>query len=298
MKPLLLSLAAALLCCTVSAKSPKTERLLLGGSGWNKIAVIDKASGRILWSYPIVEGEECNSVQMTKSGDILYAYRGGARLVSYKNKQVIWDYKAPERTELHTARQNSDGTYYLAMCGFPARIVELDKQGVRTKEITFDTEIRGLHSQLRQVSKARSGHYLAPLMGKGEVWEIDGGPKDDSPVVIVRKVTAGRSLFSVQEQPDGRWLVSCGDTHRFVYVNPETGERTEVSSQELKDVSLLFVAQTETLKNGNILLSNWGGHSNDRSQPKMVEFTPDFRVVWTLPDNPELGSVSAFWVVK
>ena len=48
----------------------KTEKLLLGGSGWNKIVIIDKESKQIEWEHPLQEGWECNSVAATPDGNI------------------------------------------------------------------------------------------------------------------------------------------------------------------------------------------------------------------------------------
>lgn len=45
----------------ISGKN-KAEKLLLGGSGWNKIVIIDKDSKQIEWEHPLQKGWECNSV--------------------------------------------------------------------------------------------------------------------------------------------------------------------------------------------------------------------------------------------
>ena len=63
----------------------------------------------------------------------------------------------------------------------------------------------------------------------------------------------------------------------------------------LKDVDLLFVAETIRLKNGNTLVCNWCGHSAIKTQAKVLEVSPDNQVVWQL-QNPEIDNVSAIWV--
>lgn len=286
-------LLAATVCAPAAAK--KTERLLVGGCAWNKVAVIDKATGRIEWSHEIGPGEECNDVQTTKKGNVLYACNTGARLISYKDQSVIWEYRAPEGCEVHTATEMPDGTFMLAMCGHPARIVTLDRNGKQIGELAFETGIGGVHGQFRQVVQGKNGNYIVPLMGTGEVIELDAKGE------VRRRVKVGGSLFSVKELKDGKWLVSCGDSHRYVVVDPVTLERRTVTSRDLSDgVKLLFVAEAQPYGNGNVVIANWPGHSRDRNQPRLLEVDPQGRVVWRLDATPEngVGAISSVYRMK
>lgn len=93
-------------------------------------------------------------------------------------------------------------------------------------------------------------------MGSGEIAEMDQNGQ------IFRKVKVGGNLFSVHELKNGNWLVGCGDAHRFIEIEARSGKiLREVNSSMLKDVDLLFVAETIRLKNGNTLVCNWCGHS-------------------------------------
>ena len=145
-----LSLVLVLILFTGTGFAKKKERLLICGCNWNKIAQIDKASGRILWSHPVLPGEDCNDIERTKQGAILYAYQKGARLIR-ENHKVVWDYKAPEKAEVYTATELPDGRFMITMCGSPAQIVFLNKQGEVVKTIPFDPGISNIHDQFRQI---------------------------------------------------------------------------------------------------------------------------------------------------
>ena len=71
--------------------------------------------------------------------------------------------------ELFTATQLNSGGYFLAICGHPARIVELDSQGNPLKEIQFETGIKRVHNQFRQIEKMcirdRSIYQILKLNG-------------------------------------------------------------------------------------------------------------------------------------
>lgn len=263
------------------------EKLLIGGCAWDKIAIIDKATKQIEWQYQFTNNEDCNDLQVTSDGNVLYAYNRGARLVDMDHN-VIWDFQVNKGEELFTARELKNGRYMLAMCGTPARIVELNRTGKVLKEKTFDTGIDKAHSQFRQISVKKNGGYVIPLMGKGEVIETDAKLR------VIRRVKCGGNPFSVLLTADGRWIVSCGDGHKLAIIEPKQEQVVEVvDSASLKDVDMNFVAEALSYDNGNILFANWNGHSKDKSQPLLVEFDSDRHVVWTLYPSVQIVNISA-----
>ncbi|WP_075556428.1 beta-propeller domain-containing protein [Parabacteroides timonensis] len=265
------------------------EKLLVSGCGWKQVAILDKATGAIEWSHPLNPGEDCNDVEMTVDGHILYAYTSGARLIT-RDQQTVWDFKTQKGEELFTATRLPSGNYMLAICGTPSRIVELDTNGKLIDELQFDTSITGVHDQFRQIVKTPQNTYLIPLMGKGEVIEMNKDKK------IVNRIHCGGNPFAIQILDNGNWLVSCGDAHNFVEIDP-TGKQIvrNVSDDNIEDITLLFVAELVRYKNGNTLISNWNGHSKNKSQPLLVEINTDNQVVWTLPLHPDIVNISAVY---
>jgi len=281
MKKQIIFLVLLLLCCSCSKK----EKLLIGGSGWQQIAIVDKSSGKIEWKHALAPGEECNKVEMTPKGHILYAYKQGAKLIDRKY-QVIWDYKANEGEEIHFASYLESGDFLLAICGHPARIVELDNNGNPVREIKFMTAIPDVHSQFRQILKTPQNTYLIPLLGKHKISELDENGR------FIKSVICGGTPFSVKLTDDGNWLVSSGDGRSLIEINSET--RATIQKIETTNYwgSLLFVAEAIRYKNGNTLIANWNGHSDDKSQPLLLEMDPSNQIVWRLPFNPEISRIS------
>lgn len=265
------------------------EKLLVSGCGWKQVAILDKATGAIEWSHPLNPGEDCNDVEMIADGHILYAYTSGARLIT-RDQQTVWDFKAQKGEELFTATRLPSGNYMLAICGTPSRIVELDTNGKLIDELSFDTSITGVHDQFRQIVKTPQNTYLIPLMGKGEVIEMN---KDKE---IVNRIHCGGNPFAIRILDNGNWLVSCGDGHNFVEIDPAAQQIVKnVGDDDVEDITLLFVAELVRYKNGNTLISNWNGHSKNKSQPLLVEINPDNQVVWALPLHPDIINISAVY---
>ena len=282
MKKQIIFFTVLVLCCSCVKK----EKLLIGGSGWQQIAIIDKKSGKIEWKHELAHGEECNKVEMTPKGYILYAYKQGARLIDRKH-QVIWDYKVNEGEELHFASQLETGDYLLAICGHPARIVELDKDGNPSKELSFNTAIPEVNSQFRQIQKTPQNTYLIPFMGKFKISEMNENGK------ILKTVMCGGTPFSVKLIDEGNWLVSGGDGGFFVEINARTRQTIKkIETSSLNWSSLLFVAEVIRYQNGNTLITNWNGHSDDKSQPLLLEINPSNQIVWRLRFNPEISYIT------
>lgn len=250
------------------------EKLLIGGCSWDQVIIIDKKSHAIEWVHQLQKGDDCNDVELTRAGNILYAYKGGARLIT-KSQEVVWDFKVEKGQELYTATELPSGEYLLAVCAKPSRIITLNQKGEKIKEQNFDSGIPNVHAQFRQIFVTKDNTYLIPLMGRGEVIELTQSGE------VIRRVFVAGNPFSVKVMPDGKWLVACGDAHKYVIVDPVTLQVNDNGTDIQKGI-LLFVAELHYYKNGHILIANWNGHSKDKAQPKLVEIDSKNSVVWEL----------------
>lgn len=266
------------------------KKLLLGGSGWNKIVLLDKATKEVVWQHQLEPGTECNSVAYTKKNQVLYAYRKGARLVDL-NHRVIWDFKAGREEELHTASLLPDGGYLLAIAGKPARIIELDKKGKVRKEIEYDTRIASLHGQFRQVRKSARGTYLLPLMAKRTVVEIDARGQE------LKSYPAEGNIFAVCELKNGNLVVSGGDGHCFVEIDRTSGKIIrKMAQQDIPGVALQYVAQIAPWQD-NYFICNWSGHSRVKNEASLIEIDRNNQLVWSLCEA-EYKNVSAVCPIR
>jgi len=273
---------------TISAQ----QRLLVSGSGWPQVAIIDKQTAEIEWSHTLVKGTECNDVEMTREKNILIAYKKGAKLIT-KDQEVLWDFKAEPGQELFTATQLPNGNYFLAICAQPSRFVTLNEKGEKISEQNYDIGIAKNHGQFRQVTPTTNGTIIIPALGKSEIIEID---KNNN---VLRQIKVEGNLFSVKVLPNKKWLVACGDAHKFVIVNPKKEKIVKsYTNDDVKECSLNFVAEPHQLKNGNYLIANWNGHSKDKTQPKVIEIDKNGKVVWALPHNDEIKNISSINFIR
>lgn len=279
----LLAVSAAGLTSCGSRPAAPQDKMLIAGSFWDTIAVVNRSAGdAIEWKYGLPEGAECNSVEIVPgTGDVLLSYKKGARVVKRDSVNgsgtIVWDYTdVADTAELQTATRLPDGGYLLAICGTPMRIVELDSTGLQVRrEVRYDLGIEPAHAQFRRVAKAANGNYLVPIISNGKVLEI----KDDS--TLVMEYNVGGNPFSVQELPGGNLFVALGDGHCAIEIERAGGNLVQ-RVDSIPGVPMHFIAQSQRLSNGNTLISNWQGHlpAERQTAAQLIEIDPAGAVVW------------------
>ena len=282
-----LFLFVAIFC--IFFNSCKMEKLAIAGSGWQEIAIIDKKPGNIEWRHSLDKDDECNDVEVTPEGNVLYAYSNGARLIN-RNHETIWDFKAKENEEIHSASRLNDGGYMIGICGQPARIVELDNDGNQTKEIPVHTLTFDTKRQFRQIAKTDKGIYIIPLIEKRKVIQISSDGRNNGSIFL------GYDLFSAKVLKDDDVIVSCGSAGRYAKINlMHQSVDSAIVTYRVKGGSLLYVAEIIPYKNGNKLIANSNMYSDDKSQPLLIEINDDYEIIWSLPYNKEIKNITSVY---
>lgn len=280
---------AALFLITVVSCGKRTEKLLLAGSGWNKIVIIDKATKQIEWEHPLQEGWECNSAVVTPDGHILFSYAKGAKLIN-RDHQELWNINAPEHCEMQTVRLLPDGNYLLGWGGHPAVILEVSPKGDILSRTAYETGINSPHAQFRQLNKNARGNYLMPLFATADVREISPDGQ------LVRKTQLEGTPFTTLARGNGHHWVACGDSHSLVEVNLETGKMVrKYGENDFPGIRLFFVAGLFPSGANGLYICNWQGHDAravEANSPQVLEINGKGKVVWSLNDNEKFGMIS------
>ncbi|MEF9949729.1 MAG: PQQ-binding-like beta-propeller repeat protein [Mucinivorans sp.] len=290
MRNVLTILVIMLVCLGAQAKGK--EMIALAGSGVNKIAIIDKATGQQVWSYALAHGTECNTVAVTKAGNVVFSYKQGVRMVDKKGV-TIWDFPTGSDAECQTARLLANGNVLAGVCAHPARFIELDGQsGKIVNEVNYEIGIEQPHGQFRQICQSASGNYLIPVMWASKVLEIDrNGTK-------VGEWKVDRSPFSVKETPSGNLLVSTYG--RIVEIDRKSGDVVRTLAQQTVGNTvdtLRFGTEVMPLENGNTMISNWQGYAS-RGEKQLVELDRNNNAVYTFRDTSIMHSISGFYIFK
>jgi hypothetical protein len=265
---------------------PAGHRILSSVSDKGELALVAD-DGHIEWKYDVLAlGGEANDAWLLPSGDVVFAYKTGAREMTLA-KQTVWDYRAPAGSEVHSCQPLPDGNFLIgeahdAGVGF-LREVNATGQVVSTVTLNVPGGIAA-HGQFREVRKTNQGTYLVTYLQLNQAMEFDAGGK--------LLVTYPCGSFVAVRLPDAHTLIACGDAHRVIEVDAANQIVWEVDENDVPGNKLGFAAGLQRLPNGNTLICNWPGHfAVDPHQPQAFELTRDKKVVWEL-NQPELGWVS------
>jgi hypothetical protein len=239
------------------------------------------ADGSIEWQVDAKNPQDC---WMLPNGNVLFAYLNGAKEVT-KDKQVVWEYKAPEKVECHAAQPLPNGNVLITECG-SSRIIEVDRQGKIAKEIKLTTTTEKMHNQFRGTRKTPEGHYLVCFKGEGKVVELDGDGK------VLREVKVPGDPHEVVLLPNKNWLIDCGDGHKVEEVDPSDKVLWELNENDLPGNPLRLMAGCQRLPNGNTLFCVYLGHGHIGEQPMVIEVTRDKKVVWEFADHAHFKTIN------
>jgi outer membrane protein assembly factor BamB len=258
---------------------PIAHRVLSSPSDQGPLAIVSK-DGQIEWQYDALTlGGEANDAWLLANGNVVFAYKAGARELT-PQKQVVWNYPAPAGSEVHSCQPLADGKYLIgeAHDGGVGFLREIDGTGKVLSTVTLNVA-GGIqaHGQFREVRKTPEGTYLVTYLQLNQAMEFDATGK------LLRTFPCGS--FVAIRLPDGNTLISCGDAHRVIEVDPGNKVVWEVTETEVAGNRLGFAAGLQRLANGNTVICNWPGHfATDPHQPQAFELTRDKKLVWELSD--------------
>ncbi|HQW30112.1 MAG TPA: hypothetical protein PK529_13050, partial [Verrucomicrobiales bacterium] len=160
------------------------------------------------------------------------------------------------------------------------------------KEIPLATkpEIK-THNQFRGARKLANGHYVVTFKGEGKVVELNG----DGTVVREEKVPGDPHEVIVVK--NGNWLVTCGDAHQVVEIDPAGKVVWSLSENDLPGNPLRLMAGAQRLTNGNTLLCNYLGHGHLGENPQVYEVTPDQKLVWSFADHARFKTINQIQIL-
>ncbi len=220
------------------------------------------------------------------SGNILFQTSWTDIVEVSPAKKVVWKYDASkqnrtgdQRVEVHAFQRLADGVTMIAESG-PARIIEVDRDGKLLRETKLRVEKPDVHRDTRLARRLENGHYLVSHEGDATVREYD----TDGEVVWSHEVKS--AVYSAERLKNGNTLIGTGNGNRVVEVDRDGHEVWSVEKNDLPGITLAWITMVERRPNGNTLIVNC--HAG-KSNPQILEVTPQKKVVWTFKDFDHFG---------
>jgi outer membrane protein assembly factor BamB len=251
-------------------------------SNGGKVAVV-AANGTVEWEYSCSHPQDCWALA---NGNFLFCHTGGA-IEMTRDKKIVWEYKAGEKTEVHACQPLPNGDVLVVENG-PARLLEIDRAGKIAKEVklTPPPASVSIHDQFRGVRKTAAGHYLICRKGEHQVEELDAIGKR------LRLIPVPGDVHEALPLPDGHLLITCGDGHKVIELDASLKMVWELNEKDVPNNPLRLMAGAQRLPNGNTIFCNYLGHGHVGEQPHFFEITRDKKVVWEFTDHAHFKTVN------
>ena len=245
--------------------------------------------GQVAWSYQdrLGRGEISDAVLMS-DGHILVAHQYGVAEID-KAGATVWQYAAPEGTEIHTIQPIGRSHVVFVQNGKPAKCVVMAIPECTTvREFELPVSEKGsVHGQFRNARLSSRGTLLIANMALGCIHEYcsDGREADR---------WEGFLPWSVEEMPKTGNLLITGRKGLIQEINRQGKTVWQLNTTQY---GVTQPQKPLRLKNGGHIINNWYNEWNKtpmdtaNAPVQAIEVDKDGRVVWQLCTwrDPDLG---------
>lgn len=251
----------------------------------NKVAII-AADGSVEWEFPVQTPQDC---WMLSNGNVLVCYRNGAQEVSHA-KQIVWEYKTPEKAQCHSCQPLPDGRVLVAECGL-SRLVEAGRDGQIAKEIKVASQAKNMGHQFRGTRKTSDGHYWVCLMDEKKIAELS--PEG----TLLREIPVDGFPHAAVKLPNGHLLITLGTAGKVIELDKDLKPVWQLGENEAPGNPLRLPAGCQRLPNGNTIICNYLPGEFMGKQPQAFEVTRDKKVVWEFTDHARFKTVNQIYLL-
>jgi outer membrane protein assembly factor BamB len=239
------------------------------------------AAGKTTWKYP----HSSRDGWVLENGNVLLAlsksknYPGGAIVEVNRDGKVLFEFKGTQ-SEVNTVQSLGDGKYLLTEAGGKPRILEVARDGKVVAEVPLQAQTKDHHLQTRMTRKLPNGNYLVPQLLDRVVREYD--PKGK----IIWEAKTPHMPFTAIRLPNGNTLIGCTLGNLVIEVDKNGKEVWRVTNEDLPNKPINDACGVQRLANGNTVITS---HHATARQVKLLEVTPEKKVVWTYTDDRRSG---------
>lgn len=267
--------------CASAAEPVKHSFLATGG----ETRIVD-GDGKTIWKYPGATRDGC----VLPNGNLLLAvsknkdYPCGAVIEIKRDLTKVFEFKGTQ-SEVNTAQALPNGNIMLTEAGAKPRILEVNREGKIVVDVPLQCQNSNHHMESRMTRKLPNGNYLVPQLLDKVVREYTPEGK----IVWEFKAPEDRKdgwPFTAIRLPNGNTHVNLTHSDTAVEVDKDGKIVWEISNKDLPAALLRDPCGAQRLPNGNTVICSYAIGAN---RTKLVEITPDKKVVWTFSEEKGPG---------
>ena len=236
--------------------------------------------GKVIWRYP----QGTRDGWVLPNGDVLLAvtknkdYPGGAAVEVTHDGKVVFEFKGTQ-SEVNTVEAVGDNVL-LTEAGDKPRLLEVDRKGKIVVDVPLQAQTKDHHLQTRMARKLVNGDYLVPQLLDKVVREYTPEGK------IVWEVKMPDMPFTAIRLDNGDTLINCTLGNLTIEVDKDGKTVWKLTNDDLPEKWMNDNCGGQRLPNGDTVIT---AHHAKENEVKLIEVTPDKKVVWKYVDDKKFG---------
>jgi hypothetical protein len=262
------ALVLAALACLAQSGEIK-HRFLATDGETSKLIYVDQAHPEKDWTVDAPKGPR--DLRLVGEKTVLVSHRGGAAefdLETGKQTWIVNGYK-----DVQAAIRLENGRTLLAGATDKGiTLHEVDRDGKESSRVVIEGR-RGV----RNIQRLENGHFLMTTYEPPKRSAIETDPSGK----IVWEAALPGPADDIDRLADGLTVAPTGSVGSALYLDKEGKVvATRGGKEAHPDLQINWFASTQTLKNGNLVVTNWLGHKAGKTGPHAIEFDAANKAVW------------------
>ena len=259
----------------------------------NQTRIVDE-DGKVTWKY----GRGARDGYVLPDGKIVLAvnrggpFPGGAVVEVTRDgdkttEHVIFKGTQKEVNSVQPVGSGDAMRYVLTEAGPNPRLLEVDRDGKIHVEFKLACQNKNAHMETRMARKLDNGTYLAPHLLDFAVKQYDQTGKVLKTFDTTVEGDTARKIhtwpFTAIRLADGSTHVNLTHGNRAMRFEADGKIIWQVTNDDLPGPWLADPCGAQVLPSGNVVITSYG--QRNAKLPKLIEITPDKKVVWTHYDK-------------
>jgi hypothetical protein len=255
---------------------PETRRRFLATDGEKSLLIhVDQAHPEKDWTVETPRGPR--DIRLVGDRTVLVSHRAGAAEYDLETGKQTWIVSGYRDVQAAIRLPNSR-TLLAGLTEKGTTIHEVDRDGKETSRVVVEGR-----RPVKNIQRLENGNFL---MTSGDPAGKVAIETDPSGKVVWEAALPGPA-DDIDRLENGLTVVPTGSVGSALYLDREG---KVVATRGGKDahpaLKIHWIAATQTLKNGNLVVANWLGHKPGLRGPHVIEFDSSNTPVWTW-ENPE-----------
>ena len=268
--------------------APEIKHRFLGTDGeTSKLIYVDQFHPEKDWTVDVPKGPR--DLRLVGEKTVLISHRGGAAEIDLETGKQTWIVNGYK--EVQAAIRLANGNTLLGgMTEKGITVHEVDRDGKEISRVVVEGR-----RPAKRMQRLENGNFLMTCGDptKKSVIETDPAGK------VIWEVALPGPADAIERLEDGTTIAPTGSIGTALYID-KSGKviATRGGKEAHPDLKINWIAATQSLKNGNLVVANWLGHKAGLTGPHAIEFDAANKAVWSWEDPKRVQTLHNVLVIE